>query len=207
MDEVYQYRNLTRGVFHKLQPEVGPDIFLFPLFSASFCNAVLDFVKKEENSHLWEFDSDGAAFRLTDFPFKEESRSNTGQNSIFQLFEVSGFMHAWELAMQWVMPIIHARWPTFEFEKIGDATVLRYDAKHYPLLKDHIDFETMGFIVLLNTNYSGGGTHFPKWNLTITGQEPGTVLMYPGGLSHVHGGRRVTGGERYVLLGDFMGQD
>ena len=56
-------------------------------------------------------------------------------------------------------------------------------------------------------SYSGGGTYFPRWNLTITGQEPGSMVMYPGGLSHLHAGKKITSAERYVLLGDITGED
>ena len=65
----------------------------------------------------------------------------------------------------------------------------------------------LSFIIVLADNYSGGGTYFPRWNLTITGQEPGSMVMYPSGLSHLHAGKKITSGERYVLLGATTGED
>jgi hypothetical protein len=190
------YKSEARKAFQALLPEVGPDIFHFPFLTRAFCEDLLEYVNLRDVEGLWVYNTDGL-----------ENEKSGARDLLFQVWHVPGFHNFWRSALQWIIPIMHARWPDLMLTSYGDPTIIKYDMENYPLMNEHVDFETLSFIIVLADNYSGGGTYFPRWNLTITGQEPGSMVMYPGGLSHVHAGKRITSGERYVLLGDITGED
>jgi procollagen-lysine,2-oxoglutarate 5-dioxygenase 1 len=58
--------------------------------------------------------------------------------------------------------------------------------------------------VYLNNDFEGGGTIFPRWNVGTARETPGTALIFPGGLSHVHQGLPISSGVRYLLCGAFF---
>lgn len=66
----------------------------------------------------------------------------------------------------------------------------------------HWDNETLAMVVALSdpADYEGGGTYFPRWDYSTGRPEPGTAVIYPGGLSHEHMGLETTKGKRYLFL-------
>lgn len=66
----------------------------------------------------------------------------------------------------------------------------------------HWDNETLAMVVALSDpkDYEGGGTYFPRWDYSTGQPEPGTAVIYPGGLSHEHMGLETTKGKRYLFL-------
>ena len=62
----------------------------------------------------------------------------------------------------------------------------------------HIDGNEFSFIIALNDNYEGGGTHFKNLN-QIMKINKGDCLLFCG--QRYHGGSKVLKGIRYVLAG------
>ena len=85
--------------------------------------------------------------------------------------------------------------------KIEEIFIAKYDGDTKQAQKDleyHEDGSEFSFIVALNDDYVGGGTHFSKENKTIH-LKTGDVVIFCGQTRH--GGIPVTKGTRYILPG------
>jgi hypothetical protein len=102
---------------------------------------------------------------------------------------------------KYIFPCAAKLFPTFKPTHHDEVYVLRYKA-HVPgqkKMKAHYDGEPLACVLALNKEFKGGGTFYPVFDYVAKGP-PGSILMYPGGLSHLHGGAKIHDGTRYVLL-------
>lgn len=83
---------------------------------------------------------------------------------------------------------------------INEMFVAKYQAKKNKQsnLKPHVDGSEFSFIIALNDDYKGGGTHFMDENNTIR-LKTGDCLVFSG--RNRHEGLPVTSGTRYILTG------
>ncbi len=84
---------------------------------------------------------------------------------------------------------------------LEEIFLAKYDGntpKAQKSLEPHVDGSEFSFIIALNNNYSGGGTHFIKQNKTIR-LNTGDVVIFCGQTRHA--GLHVTEGIRYILPG------
>ena len=83
---------------------------------------------------------------------------------------------------------------------INEMFVAKYQGKKnkQSSLGTHVDGSEFSFIIALNDNYSGGGTHFVDQNKTIR-LNTGDCLVFSG--RNRHKGLSVTDGTRYILTG------
>lgn len=102
---------------------------------------------------------------------------------------------------KYVFPCASKLFPTFSPTHHDEVYILRYVAGKdgQEKMDDHYDGEPLACILGLNDEFVGGGTHFPKFNVTVHAK-PGVILLYPGGLSHLHRGKKITKGRRYLIL-------
>ena len=100
-----------------------------------------------------------------------------------------------------LFPIATKLFPTFKPTHHDEVYILRYraDTDKQKGMAAHYDGEPLACILTLNRDFRGGGTFYPKWGFTAL-VSPGEMMLYPGGLSHLHGGRKITDGKRYALL-------
>jgi predicted 2-oxoglutarate/Fe(II)-dependent dioxygenase YbiX len=85
--------------------------------------------------------------------------------------------------------------------KLEEIFLAKYDGnKNYAQksLEPHVDGSEFSFIIALNDNYKGGGTHFIKQNRTVH-LNTGDVVLFSG--QNRHAGLHVTRGIRYILPG------
>ena len=85
--------------------------------------------------------------------------------------------------------------------KIEEIFLAKYDGNNnraQKSLEPHVDGCEFSFIIALNDNYKGGGTHFIKQNKTIH-LKTGDVVIFCGQTKHA--GLPVTQGVRYILPG------
>ena len=85
--------------------------------------------------------------------------------------------------------------------KIEEIFIAKYDGNNnlaQKSLEYHVDGCEFSFIIGLNDNYSGGGTHFVKKNKIIK-LNTGDIVIFCGQTRH--GGLHVTNGIRYILPG------
>jgi hypothetical protein len=54
-------------------------------------------------------------------------------------------------------------------------------------------------LIYLNDAFTGGGLHFPSYDLTIT-PKPGLLVAFPSHSGYKHGAEETLSGERYVLV-------
>ena len=102
---------------------------------------------------------------------------------------------------KYLFPCASKLFPTFKPTHHDEVYILRYIAnkQDQDAMESHYDAEPLACILALNDEFTGGGTHFPQFKLTVIAK-PGVMLLYPGGLSHLHGGKKITSGRRYALL-------
>lgn len=106
-----------------------------------------------------------------------------------------------EAVKKYIFPCAQKLFPTFNPTHHDEVYILRYIAgrKGQDSMDNHYDGEPLACILALNEEFKGGGTHFPKYNLTVVAK-PGVMLLYPGGLSHLHSGKMISNGRRYLIL-------
>jgi hypothetical protein len=102
---------------------------------------------------------------------------------------------------KYLFPCAQKLFPTFKPTHHDEVYILRYIAgkRDQDAMDHHYDAEPLACILGLNEDFTGGGTHFPQFKLTVVAK-PGVMLLYPGGLSHLHGGKKINSGRRYALL-------
>jgi len=109
-----------------------------------------------------------------------------------------------QVIMKHINPLANHIWKTFNIQMIRSPYVLKYDPDEPASAegqRPHWDQAPLQLVVYLNEGFEGGGTHYPRWNKTVgRGAKPGTAALFPGSLSHEHGGLPVTRGDRYVLI-------
>ena len=106
-----------------------------------------------------------------------------------------------EAVTKYIFPCVKKLFPTFNPTHHDEIYILRYIAgrEGQESMDRHYDAEPLACIMGLNDEFTGGGTHFPKFNITVK-SKPGVMLLYPGGLSHLHSGKAITSGKRYLIL-------
>ena len=65
----------------------------------------------------------------------------------------------------------------------------------------HHDASSFTLLTTLSSkeDYEGGGTYFPEHKICVKGEQ-GNMTIHPGNLTHKHGGRPITSGERYIIV-------
>ena len=175
--------------------EEAEQIYAFRLFTPEFCRLL---VEEAEHRGCWETgewkeDNPNAP------DIKEVSLADTTQH-----LESMGLERVYEeVVRRHVVPLVNHVWPVFKVQKIDPPYVLKYDADAIRTMDLHYDLETVTLVVYLNDEFEGGGTYFPRWRYSTGKRAPGSAIMYPGGLSHVHEGLPITSGRRYLLCGAF----
>lgn len=105
-----------------------------------------------------------------------------------------------------VQPLMESFWITFKLQKWDCPAVRKYEVHVVNQMDLHYDLETVAMVGYLNKEFEGGGTNFPRWNMTVGGHTdviPGSVVLYPGGISHEHKALPITAGKRYMLANSF----
>tara|TARA_B100001094_G_C18036455_1_gene722792 strand:- start:49 stop:723 length:675 start_codon:yes stop_codon:yes gene_type:complete len=82
--------------------------------------------------------------------------------------------------------------------EINELFVAKYSDNTQTKLDEHVDGSEFSFVIALNDNFSGGGTHFVHNNKTIK-LNKGACLVFSG--QSRHSGVKVTKGTRYILTG------
>jgi hypothetical protein len=107
------------------------------------------------------------------------------------------------ILQEFVYPI----WISF-WELAGDSYktmksenfIVKYDTINQGSLDLHHDSSIITMNLRLNDEFKGGGTYLPKYKLTTQPCQKGYVMCHPGSITHLHGGRPVTEGTRYILV-------
>jgi hypothetical protein len=78
--------------------------------------------------------------------------------------------------------------------------IAKYDTENQGSLDLHHDSSVITLNVRLNNEFKGGGTFLPKYKTTVQPRKKGYAMAHPGNITHLHGGRPVETGTRYILV-------
>ena len=104
-----------------------------------------------------------------------------------------------------VLPIINKVYDgsTYKAKKLEHETfIIRYRPELQNSLNLHHDASEFSVILNLSKegeDFEGGGTYFPQHELLLKASK-GHLVMHPGRMTHYHGVRPITSGERYVIV-------
>ena len=179
-----QYINphIRKGQYRLMVDEIGPNIIEFPLFTEKFCNEIIQLAEQNE----WITD------RHTFYPTTDQTMESLDIQKIYQRvleeFVYPIWVWYWELAGE--------EWNTLNSENF----IAKYDTQNQGSLNLHHDSSLITLNVRLNDDFKGGGTYLPKYKLTTQPKKIGNAMAHPGKITHLHGGRPVEEGTRYILV-------
>jgi hypothetical protein len=81
---------------------------------------------------------------------------------------------------------------------INEFFIAKYDMKHQRELDAHRDGSEFSFVIVLNDDFSGGGTYFVDTKKHIS-LEKGDCLVFSG--QNKHKGVKIQSGTRYIIAG------
>jgi len=174
--------HIRQGQWRLMTDEIGPNVIEFPLFTEKFCDEIVALAEKNE----WKTD------RHTFYPTTDQTMESLGMQEIYQ-----------RVLEQFVYPIWIEFWElTGNSYKImkGENFIVKYDTINQGSLNLHHDSSIITMNLRLNDEFKGGGTFLPKYKLTIQPRQKGYVMCHPGSITHLHGGRPVIEGTRYILV-------
>ena len=104
-----------------------------------------------------------------------------------------------------VIPIVNKIYEgsTYKPERLTHETfIIRYKPGLQNSLNLHHDASEFSIILNLSQegeDFEGGGTYFPQHELLVKAPK-GHLVMHPGRMTHWHGVRPITSGERYAIV-------
>jgi glycosyltransferase involved in cell wall biosynthesis/GR25 family glycosyltransferase involved in LPS biosynthesis len=180
---------LSPGIISKqwdlLLDEPCPGVFCLQFFTTEFCSKI-----KEESEHANKWTTDRHEF----YPTNDFLLNEIGFNDIFN-----------ELMKEFVMPLMidtyalaGKGWEAMSCENF----VARYVVEKQAQLNLHHDASDLTALVNLSQPdkcFEGGGTYF-KMQKALYRPPMGSLSIHPGNITHLHGGRPVTKGKRYIMV-------
>ncbi|KAL6076598.1 Procollagen-lysine,2-oxoglutarate 5-dioxygenase 1 [Balamuthia mandrillaris] len=213
-DDAFVERFIGEGVrrVHQLTPEqinelpcikeVAEQIYFFQLFTEEFCRLL---VEEAEHCGKWVTNKEKTN---EPHPFVEGLIDVCEPDTVIEFDELPGLEEVYgSVIKNHVQPIMEAKWVTFKLQKWDMPAVRKYEPDVVNSMDLHYDLETLSMVGYLSKDFVGGGTYFPRWKLLVGGHEdvvPGSVVLYPGGISHEHKALPITAGKRYMLSNSFL---
>lgn len=158
------------------------DIFSFPLFTEEFCQLLIDEANRKD---AWTRN------RHENYPATDMLINELGLQTYYQYvlqdFVYPVAIHKWKLE--------GPEWPKMDSENF----IIKYEENVQGHLSLHHDGATISCVLALNEEYEGGGTWFSRQQELHKGKT-GYISIHPSIITHRHGARPVTKGERYVLV-------
>jgi len=158
------------------------DVFIFPLFTEEFCSLL---IKQAEESQKWTRN------RHANYPTCDMLINELGLASLYHKV-LEDFVYP--VAIQkWALE--GKEWPTMSSENF----IIKYDKSIQGHLSLHHDSASISMVLALNEDYEGGGTYFWRQKELHKGKT-GYISVHPSVITHRHGARAVTKGQRFVLV-------
>lgn len=179
----YQNKNLCNRLY--TQGKNTKYYVIENMLSKEMCNSIIQEAEDFANIHGW------TTKRHDNYPTTDNEVtydwntynyiSNYIHNKVFKELERLYNVNAFELG-------------------INEFFVAKYQniKNKQSALAEHVDGSEFSFIISLNDDYSGGGTHFTNLNKTVKLQT-GDCLLFSG--QNLHKGVKVENGTRYILTG------
>ena len=162
-------------------------LYHFHFFKDNFCNELVSDLKKFEG---WTKN------RHENFPTNDVLLKEYNSN-LYDIYT--------NCLKNIVLPIINKVYDgsTYKAKKLEHETfIIRYRPELQNSLNLHHDASEFSVILNLSKegeDFEGGGTYFPQHELLLKAPK-GHLVMHPGRMTHYHGVRPITSGERYVIV-------
>lgn len=162
-------------------------LYHFHFFKDNFCNELVSDLKKFEG---WTKN------RHDNFPTNDVLLKDYNSN-LYDIYT--------NCLKNIVLPIINKVYDgsTYKAKKLEHETfIIRYRPELQNSLNLHHDASEFSVILNLSKegeDFEGGGTYFPQHELLLKAPK-GHLVMHPGRMTHYHGVRPITSGERYVIV-------
>lgn len=175
------YEALTKE-WDLITDEPIADVFTFKLFTDEFCEEAIKLANKKDQ---WEDD------RHEFYPTIDVLLSKIGLDEAYS-----------RVLKEYVYPCAIHLW-TLEGPDWGNMYsenfMIKYTEEKQGHLSLHHDFSDISCVLALNEEYEGGGTYFARQKALHKGKR-GYISMHPGAITHLHGGRPVHKGQRYIAV-------
>ena len=173
---------LLKGQYRLMVDEIAPNVIEFPLFTEKFCNEIVQLAEKKE----WTTD------RHKFYPTTDQTMESLGMQAIYQKVLEQFVYPIWT----WFWELQGEGWDNLDSENF----IAKYDTENQGSLDLHHDSSVITLNVRLNNEFKGGGTYLPKYKTTVQPHKKGYAMAHPGNITHLHGGRPVETGTRYILV-------
>lgn len=181
--------------------ELCEQVYQFRLFTPEFCALLLE---EAEHANQWVTVLEHTVAEHGSLPGVDdliEPDTTVSWDEMPGLVDVYG-----QIIERHVRPIVESLWVTYKLQKWDTPAVRKYEPHVVREMGLHFDAETVGMIGYLSDGFEGGGTYFPRWKCAVgrSGEViVGSVVVYPGGVSHEHLALPITSGRRYTLANSF----
>ena len=173
---------IRKGQSRLMVDEIAPNVIEFPLFTEKFCKENIELAEKGN----WITD------RHEFYPTTDQTMESLGMQDIYQRVLEQFVYPIWI----WYWELQGDTWKTLKSENF----IAKYDTVNQGSLDLHHDDSVITLNVRLNDEFKGGGTYLPKYKTTVQPRKIGNAMSHPGTITHLHGGRPVERGTRYILV-------
>jgi len=187
----YSYKEFVNKFIHEsaktkewdlVVDETMPDVFSYPLFTEEFCSLVI-----AEANKLDEWTKE----RHEHYPTTDILLESIGLDKIYSRvlkeFVYPCAIHRWKLEGN--------PWPDLSSENF----MIKYQEDVQGHLSLHHDSGSISCVLTLNRDFEGGGTWFWRQQKVHKGNV-GEISIHPAQITHRHGGRPISRGERYIIV-------
>jgi hypothetical protein len=169
---------------------VGTDIFVVPIFSETFCNE-FSYVIQTLEEEKW------TSGRHANYPTNDIIINDIGLGDVYRSV-VYNFLIPIALNL-YRMPHDTTEEKVLRNDFWSEDFLVRYLPYTQKALGIHHDNSLFTYNTVLNNNFIGGGTYFEKHEITVS-PPPGYATLAPGLVTHKHGARPISKGERYMMV-------
>lgn len=162
--------------------EVGKEIFQIDFLSPSICRKIID---DAEEFGEWESLYGDAV------PGKE-LRIKKFDPDLYTRIEEYFDLH--------VRRFVTNVWSPLGAAPLRDAFIIRFSADTQAELACHNDASLVSGLVRLNDDYTGGDTYWYRQHYSNKNQPVGSMILWPGQVTHGHEGRPVKSGVKYNMV-------
>jgi len=182
--------------------EVAEQLYHFELYTEDYCKLLIE---ECEHANKWVTNLEHTE---EPHPFIEGAVDICEPDTTVELEDIDNALVDvyGSVIKNHVQPLVEKLWITYTIQKWDPPAVRRYTPDLVKGMRLHHDMEVVSMVGYINKDFVGGGTFFPRWNLTVGNHENvvvGSAVIYPGGVSHEHSAHNISGGRRYCLSNSF----
>ena len=183
----YLSKNITSSSWELILNEVGhqghTNIFgIDQVFSKRYCK---ELINEAELSGKW------TQKRHDNYPTTDMLLESFGANNGYE-----------NTLRKYIYPMMIDRWRLEgnRWDKLtGENFIIKYEDKGQAALELHHDSSEFTCLTALNDEFEGGGTWFHNQKM-LAKNPTGGMTLHPGSITHLHGGRPITSGVRYIIV-------